>query len=406
MKILNCFFSVMLLVSVFGLSSCKDKDPDKPDFTADYPEADKVNGKITIFAKFEAGICDNGVIALAGSYRIAPKPDDEKAWSTDPTALAKFQKARKIGDKDWGAEGWYEVTIDVPATAAIDAHNAILGAKPVHLKDGKFDWDYQIGYSTPATAVEVKSGDVDIEAGYANECNIYFTSNATAAFIFREWKKDPCVQAATHNYTFTVTVPAGTPPDAKITIVGKLGDDGTPLYWNPANEDMVLTKGAGGKYSITINGLEEGTEYKYIMNGKWDNEERAATVEGSDCAEGIGNRKTGTSATINDVVENWKGITTCISEDVPGGTGTFTVTITSAVEAGAKIIFTGNFAEKAWGDSDREMTLAAGKYTWTGVYPDNFECKVIKRIGSTDSWASGGNQKFDGTNFSFTFSFE
>ena len=53
------------------------------------------------------------------------------------------------------------------------------------------------------------------------------------------------------------------------------------------------------------------------------------------------------------------------------------------------------------------MTLSDGKYKWTGDYPESFECKVIKRIeGAGDAWASGSNQKFDGTNYSFTFSFD
>ena len=514
MKSIKYFFGMLLLVSVFGLVSCKDKNDDKkPNFTADYPEADAVAGKITIFAKFESGLCENGVVALAGSYKL--KPDSEKDWSTTPSELLKFVSAGTIGDKDWGAEGWYKVTVDVPNPVKndkgeIEPAGNILGAKPVHLKDGKFDWDYQIG---DKNSVEVKSGDIDIKDGFTGECDIFFMSNSTAAIIFKAWKKDPCVDLPTNSYTFNVTVPEGTPEDAKVTIAGKFGPDGTPLYWNPANEDMVLTKGADGKYSITLNDVEEGTEYKYVLNGTWDNEERAANVDGDDCAPQVGNRATGSSTTINDEVLNWKGITTCISagdfdytfiltvpectpedavirivgafgaagypnwdensddmimtkgedgtytitlegvpdktpykyfinggwtngeviasdrttgteetiedtvvawegiegciEDVPAGTGTFTVTITSDVEEDAVIIFTGNFAEDAWGDSNREMTLEEdGTYTWTGDYPVNFKCKVIKRIdGEDDVWSSGDDQVFDGENFEFEFSF-
>ena len=546
MKFLKYFLGTMLFVGMLGFVSCDGEEtPDEPDFTADYPEAAKVDGKITIFAKFETTPCED--VVCAGSYLLKAGSSD---WDIDNVSqLKKFTPARKVGDKDWGAEGWWEVTLDIPATAAIPEHNAIIGIKPVQLEGGEFDWSYQVGYpGHDASTIEVKSGDVEVAAGYDNECNIYIATNATAAIVFKAWKNDPC-KVVKRNYTFNVTVPAGTPDNADIYLVGDMNK------WTV--DATKLNKVSAGKYSITLNNVREGAAYKYVMNATWANEELAETgPEG--CAEAIGNRATGSSAAINDDVKNWRRITidkcgdgTYPDEDavdgkitifakfetelcgevglvgtnngwgdnpprferagvidgkdwgaagwwkitvdlssetafnwgekgsgvvsgkpiqftpdgkfswdyqigyydesdievlaggvevwkgdggecdllfrtnttavfifhkwkndpcnaspaIPGGTGTFTVTITSEVEEGANIIFTGNFADKEWGNSDRVMTFADGKYTWTGTYPENFECKVFKRIAGVDTWASGGNQKFDGKNYSFEFSF-
>jgi len=525
MKSLKYFFGMLLVASVVSLVSCKDDDEKKkPDFTADYPEADAVAGQITIFAKFESNgqsiLCPNGVVVLNGSFNLTePDEDGNTDWRTDnPDQMPKFASAGTIDGKDWGAEGWYKVTVSIPASAAIEEHNAVLGAKPIHLNDGKFYWDFQIGNEN---SVEVKSGDVDVQAGYANECNIYFSSNATAAIIFKAWKNDPCVDlndltkheikfnatvpegtpedavvrivgafefsgypnwaadgegmemtkgadgkysitlslaegkieykyvingswageeydencesidnreitvsgAATKDdvvinwkgfgdcalgeevdVTFVVTVPESTPEDAVIYIAGDFGNAGYPA-WGDAfdSEDMKLTKNADGTYSITLEGIAEGTEYKYVLNGSWDTAERTEV-----CGE-VPNRKTGSSPTIEDVVANWDGYGDCAVEDVPGGEGTFIVTITSTVEEGAEIIFTGNFDDKGWGESDRVMTFDEDTetYFWTGEYPENFKCKVIKRIsGEEDAWSSGPDQVFDGENFEFEFSFE
>jgi hypothetical protein len=108
-----------------------------------------------------------------------------------------------------------------------------------------------------------------------------------------------------HDYTFTVTVPEGTPDTAKVRIVGNFAD----ANWSVDTTTMELTKGGDGKYTITLNGVLEGTDYKYVINGTWDNEELSAKEDGADCAKGIDNRKTGAETAIADVVANWKGIT-------------------------------------------------------------------------------------------------
>jgi len=234
-----------------------------------FPDVDAVAGQITIFAKFETAPC--GEVGLVGT---------NNGWSDDPDNLPRFIPARVIEGKDWGAAGWWEITIDLTDDMKFDwggDKNGILSGKPIQLtEDGEFNWDYE----AVTTDAEILAGGVNVIDG-----DVIIRTNTTAVFIFKAWKTNPC------------------------------------------------------------------------------------------------------------------------AEPVPAGNGTFTVTITSEVEEDAEIIFTGNFADKAWGDSDRIMTLSDGKYTWTGAYPENFVCKVIKRIGEDVTWASGDNQRFDGENFEFEFSF-
>ena len=394
MKNLKYFLGLLLVASIVSMVSCKDKDDEKkPDFTADYPEAQKVDGKITIFAKFEA-MCENGgEIVLPGSYlkKLKEGSETEEEWDiTDVSKLAKFVSAGVIDGKDWGAEGWLKVTLTIPVTAAIADKDAVLGAKPVYLKDGKFNWDYQIGEQD---GVEVKSGDIDVQPGYGGECNIYFLSNATAAFIFKTWKNDPCKVRQKFNYTFNLTAPKDSEigEEDKVYIAG--GFENPYPNWS----FMEVPKTADGKYSITLNNVMEDTEYAYVLNQNWDTKQADANCVG------LNNLKTGTNATINDVIPNWKGVT-C---KIPGGTGTFKVTITSGYVEGSDIIFTGNFAEKPWGDSDRTMTKGAdSKWAWTGEYPEGFEYKVIMRKAGVDKWAQeAGNVSFTGANFEAEFSF-
>ena len=301
MKTFRYFLGMMLLASIVGLGSCSDNDDTKkPNFNdVDYPDAPKVAGKITIFAQFETAPCDD--VVLIGSHAD---------WNVDNSYSYKFVPAGVIDGINWGAEGWWKITVDVgEITYTVDGveYDGVLAAKPVQLKGGIFDpgWAHQVGYPNhDPSMVVVKSGGVDVVRGYPNECDIYFTSNATAAIVFKTWKKNPCEPTPKHNYTFSVTVPAGTPGDAVVRIVGSMNG------WSVTDDTNILTKGADGKYSITLNGVEEGAEYKYVLNGSWDFEELLAGEEGADCAKALSeNRRTGDADKIADTVENWRDVT-------------------------------------------------------------------------------------------------
>lgn len=296
MKNLKLIFAVLIIA--IAIVSCKDKNPvTPPDIEADYPELVAVKGKVVIAAKFEVAPCND--VVFVGSYN---------GWSTEPSELLKFTPVGTIEGKSW--DGWYKVVVDtVGAAAEKEGVNYVLAGKPVQLtKDGTFTWDHQIGYDTENNSgVTKKTGDVDVYAGYTGECDIFYSTTEPVALIFDKWKKDPCVATPTHNYTFTVSVPASTPANAVVRIVGNFKGDYPG--WSADAANMVLTKQTNGTYTITLNNVEEGTEYKYVLNGSWDNEELAAVEAGAECAKAVGNRKTGTSASITDKVENWRGVT-------------------------------------------------------------------------------------------------
>jgi 1,4-alpha-glucan branching enzyme len=281
--------------------------------------------------------------------------------------MPKFVSAGTIDGKDWGAEGWMKVTVDVPFPVEDGPTGNVLGAKPVQLtKDGGFFWDYQVGYQDHnASLVEVKAGGVEVDNGYTNECNIYFTSNATAEIIFKAWKNDPCKEAPKHNVTFSVTVPEGTPDDAVVRIVGSFATSGYP-NWEADGEGMELKKGADGKYSITLSLGAGGVEYKYVVNGSWDNGESQADPDGLGCVPERSNRSitVSSSTTINDVVENWKGITTC----VPSGlyNYTFVVTVPEGTPDDAEVNIAGGMND--WNPSASKLTKGAD-----GTYSITFE---------------------------------
>ena len=123
------------------------------------------------------------------------------------------------------------------------------------------------------------------------------TENIT---LYAKWTE------ATSPVTFNVTVPAGTPIDAKVYIVGTMNN------WNPSADQ--LTRNGNGTYSISLGGITAGDEYRYVIGdccGGWSYEELEAKNPGSGCANrALNHRVVGKSNTdINDVVDNWRYIT-------------------------------------------------------------------------------------------------
>lgn len=86
--------------------------------------------------------------------------------------------------------------------------------------------------------------------------------------------------------------------------------------------------------------------------------------------------------------------------------GKFTANFVEALPAGAVCYMTGNFDEKSWGDSDREMTKVTDtQYTWEGEYPEKgFEWKVFYKVDGGDAvWAAGDNVTADEKEHEFAF---
>ncbi len=113
--------------------------------------------------------------------------------------------------------------------------------------------------------------------------------------------------ARTVQVTFEVTVPAGTPADRTLYIVGN-----HPQICNWCNPHTVaLTKGSDGKWRVTL-AFTEGTEveYKYTL-GSWDFVEKDAS-----CGE-ISNRKirvvgdSSNTQLVQDTVANFRNVPPC-----------------------------------------------------------------------------------------------
>ncbi|MCQ2324744.1 MAG: hypothetical protein MJZ58_00945 [Paludibacteraceae bacterium] len=111
----------------------------------------------------------------------------------------------------------------------------------------------------------------------------------------------------------------------------------------------------------------QATDWKYL-----DSECTVALSQSSD-----GNfQVNGTTGIVYVTVGGWQR-SECVTIP-PRENFTFNISIEGVVPEG-KMILTGNFDEKSWGDSDREMTKTCeGKYTWTGSIPGvGFACKVF-----------------------------
>lgn len=103
------------------------------DATLNAYKAEGANVVVAFYTTAE--ICND--VVFTGTY---------SGWSTDPTALVKFEPVDNF-------DGWY-------VTSFYDASDSIEG-KPIQLKsDGSFSWDYQIGDDA-----KVVRGTVSIKPG-------------------------------------------------------------------------------------------------------------------------------------------------------------------------------------------------------------------------------------------------
>lgn len=191
-----------------------------------------------------AQICND--VVFTGSYC---------SWSTDPTALVKFESVE-------GFENWY-------VTSFTDASDTIQG-KPVQLKsDGSFSWDYQLGDDA-----EVVRGTLTIAPGYSGEVNLKgYGTDAPVVIAFGKWKNDnnPCVAAERHNYTVILDAPycadeAGTYFDPAIIGTFNGWSEGVAM-------DLIVEGENAGKYKYEFED-EVGHEFKFkaATDTDWSNQ--------------------------------------------------------------------------------------------------------------------------------------
>ena len=191
-----------------------------------------------------AQICND--VVFTGSYC---------SWSTDPTALVKFEPVDNFA-------GWY-------VTSFTDASDTIQG-KPVQLKsDGSFSWDYQLGDDA-----EVVRGTLTIEPGFSGEVNLKgYGTDAPVVIAFGKWKNDnnPCVAAERHNYTVILDAPycadeAGTYFDPAIIGTFNNWSEGVAM-------DLIVGGENAGKYKYEFED-EVGHEFKFkaATDTDWSNQ--------------------------------------------------------------------------------------------------------------------------------------
>ncbi len=233
-------FACALFACVAAFATVEVPVPD--DATLNAYKAEGANVVVAFYTT--APICNP--IVFTGSYC---------GWSTDPTALVKFESVE-------GFENWY-------VTSFTDASDSIQG-KPVQLKsDGSFSWDYQLGDDA-----EVVRGTLTIEKGYAGEVNLKgYGTDAPVVFAFGKWKNDnnPCVAAERHNYTVILDAPycadeAGTYFDPAIIGTFNNWSEGVAM-------DLIVGGDYDGKYKYEFED-EVGHEFKFkaATDTDWSNQ--------------------------------------------------------------------------------------------------------------------------------------
>ncbi|MBQ1752377.1 MAG: hypothetical protein II109_03065, partial [Paludibacteraceae bacterium] len=254
-------------------------------------------------------------------------------------------------------------------------------------------------WNTQAKTFEIVQGDAESVADMgANK--ISFGASALGDVVYvtvAEWSADPCTApnpegTATFNVIILTEFPDGFDPD-DIEV--------SAAFWTPGSVEMsrdITYQGPGYKFTGVYENYPANQQFKYNIKYK----------EGEWIWEKHDNRTMPYSLTTNDECVEWD------SEPwnpIPGGNGTFKITLGAACGAADadKVIFTGNFTEEGWGDSQREMTPDnQGGWSWTGDFPENFMYKVILRTeGQDDKWVGPeGNWKFDGVTFEQEWSCE
>lgn len=329
-------------------------------------------GKTTI--AIYAEVCPKGayLVGSFNSYNIAD----------DAASFAAVQDA----------ENWYAVTIDYAPDLAVKAI-----ARPSD-EDVPLAWDYQWGcnFDPDADTPKVPEGTVNtlVVKGGSNDDNFEFENSGEVKLInvedngviyvqVKNWNKSPIIEAKKLETAWAKTSWDGTWSWKEMTAKGNGVFEVTGI-WN------------GDGFNINSVGEDAGAAWYATDNAN------LTIQEGAKAGDEIKLTFTSEKGTVGKLNLEVIGA----AADIPAGNGTFIITVTNRTyTAGDECIFTGNFEEKAWGDSDRAMTYNAGTNTWswTGAYPKNFEFKVIYN----GKWANDPNGKMtDPATYEYEFSIQ
>lgn len=294
-----------------------------PNQKPEIPEVAAADGAVTVVwnaVGFVPCMEEGNQLVFAGDYN---------GYNTDPAQMAKFEAIE-------GYEGWWKAVI-TPADASL---TPVLAGKPCALYlDGTFpsSWDHQ-WLNVEAGACEVIDGPATLEVEYEVESKLLVESNSSVVYVRSYgFKTDPCIEP--EKYTVTLTASAPALPEG--TIVYAVGG------FNGWSTDATPMTYAGGVWTATLEEVVLGTEYKYVANATWDNEELLEAAEGAVCAEGLSGNRVINDVEIVDVIGNFKDVTImkCDPKDITVKAkvpATWTETITAWVwatgEEGAEVV--------------------------------------------------------------------
>lgn len=372
MKFNKLFFAAVAFATLAMVSCKKDEPtpviptPEDEEVAPEMPQiAAPAAGKTTI--AIYAEVCPRGAY-LVGSFQGYNPSDDSFS----------FEKVE-------GTEHWYAVTIDYAADLQAKAI-----ARPSDT-DVALAWDYQWGKNHDPndanceveegkdnTVILGGTGDWVFENG--GQPKISAVADGGVVYIWvKKWAASPVIEAKKLETCW-----------CKSNLNGK---DWAWYEMTPKGDGLfeLAARWGGSGLNINSEGKDDGAAW-------YPDPEKVGDVEAGDSVLiSFQSEKMAIGKLTLTLIEKGTPATA-----VPAGHGIFTIKILNReYAAGDKCIFTGSFEEKAWGDSDREMTYdeAAKTWSWEGDFPENFEYKVIYN----GQWATGNNVKFDGETFGHEF---
>ncbi len=259
----------------------------------DMPEVAATEGAVTIvWNTVDFTPCAENQLVFAGDYN---------AYNTDPAAMVHFEAIE-------GYDGWWKAVI-TPADASA---SPVLAGKPCALyMDGTFpsSWDHQWINVDDDHQCTILAGEATLEVEYEVESKLVVANNSSVIYVRSYgFKTDPCQEPEKYEVTFTVTAPAMN-DTCIVYAVGAFNS------WTANATPM--TKGADGKWTVTVKDVVMKAEYKYVVNGSWDYEELVEAEDGAECAKGLSGNRSVNDVDMQDVVANFKGITIEKCEDAP-----------------------------------------------------------------------------------------
>ena len=291
---------------------------------------------------------------------------DYNGYNTDPAEMVKFEAIE-------GYEGWWKAVI----TPADPAATPVLAGKPCALYlDGTFpsSWDHQwinVDVDHQCTIID---GDATLEVEYEVESKLVVNSNSSVVYVRSYgFKTDPCVEPE----KFTVSLKATAPELPEESIVYAVGSFNG---WTADATPMTLENGV---WSVTLEEVVMGAEYKYVVNGSWDYEELLEAAEGAACAEGLSGNRVLNDVDVNDVIANFKDVTImkCDPKDI-------------TVKAQVPAAWTDTITAWVWATGEEGVEVVPTKDgDWYGYTLNCTELNIIFKNGH--GWNGDKNQTED-----------